>query len=249
MQTTIQIKGIEEVKRALAAAPKQATRAVEITIDQTVKEIRDDMKSEIDRVFDKPVPWTRNSVKATPTKGHNMTGIVGLKQPDRMQQHYLVPQVIGGARHLKGFELAAGGKQYDLGAGAKRTAAGNITVGQAKEVVAAAGKKKPDYVTIKAGNKQGMMPGIYQRIKTTKGFGRAVNRAAIRTVQRGRSRGRFASAIQARGLKPILIEKQSQAEPVQPRLDFYGVAHDTYRREFARRFKENLARQMVVRKG
>lgn len=248
MQTTIQIKGIEEVKRALAAAPKQATRAVEITIDQTVKEIRDDMKSEIDRVFDKPVPWTRNSVKATPTKGHNMTGIVGLKQPERMQEHYLVPQVEGGARHLKGFELAAGGKQYELGAGAKRTAAGNITVRQAKDIVAGAKESKPDYVKIKAGNKQGLQAGIYQRVKTAGGLGRKVTRGSAVTLQRGRKRGRFVSAIQARGLKPILIEKQNQTEPVRPRLDFYGAAHETYRREFARRFKENLARQMA-RKG
>ena len=164
-----------------------------------------------------------------------------------MQQHYLVPQVVGGARQLKGFERAAGGKQYDLAIGAKRTAAGNITVGQAKAVVAGV-KRKAEYVTILKGNKQGLQPGIYQRIKTAGGFGRAVTRTATRTLQKGRKRGRFVSAIQARGLKPILIEKQNQAEQVRPRLDFYGVGHKTFDREFERRFWANLAKQMAKRR-
>lgn len=239
---SIDIKGIAEVDAMLKAMPKQAGRAAEQAMDHTAKAIRDEIKGEISRVFSSPVPWTRNSIKATLTRGHNMLAKVGFKDPPRMGQHYLVPQVDGGARKLKGFERAADGKQYDLAVGAKRTAAGNITVGQAKAVVAGTKRRGGDYVTIQAGNKSRLLPGVYQRIKTAKGFGKAVTRTMTYTAQPGRRRGRFTSAIRARGLKPILILKTNQREPVKPLLDFYGIAHKTFDRTFEKRFWSTLTR-------
>jgi hypothetical protein len=246
MDVRIDIKGIAGVDAMLKAMPKQAGRAAEQALDHTAKAIRDDIKGEIPRVFSSPVPWTRNSLKATLTRGHNMLAKVGFKDPPRMGQHYLVPQVEGGARELKGFERAADNKQYNLAVGAKRTAAGNITVGQAKAVVAGTKRRGGDYVTIKAGNKSRLLPGVYQRIKTTKGFGKAVTRSMNYTAQRGRRRGKFTSAVMARGLKPILILKTNQREPVKPRLDFYGIAHKTFDRMLAARFWSNLNRILAA---
>lgn len=243
MDVRIDIKGVAGVTDMLKAFPKQASRAAEMALDKTAKSIRDEIKGEIKGVFDRPVAYTINSVKAMLTKGHNMEASVWIATPPRMEQSYLVPQVEGGKRQLKGFELAADGQQYDLAVGAKRTAAGNITVDQAKAVVAGVGKsRRPDYVMIKKGNKSGLLPGVYQRIKTGAGYGKKITRTMSYTAQKGRRRGRFSSAILARGLKPILIRKGNQSEPVKPMLDFYGLARTSFDTTFDKAFWSNLSR-------
>jgi hypothetical protein len=243
MEVRIDIKGVAGVQAMLNAFPRQARRAAELALDATALAIRNDIRSTMPRVFDRPVAWTLNSLKVTKTKGHNMIAKVGFKEPDRMQQHYLVPQVEGGKRHLKGFERAVGGGEYDLAVGAKRTAAGNITVGQSKGIVAGVKQRRgADYVVIKAGNKQGLPAGVYQRTKTSGGFGRKVTRTMSYTAQKGRKRGRFVSAILARGLKPIIIKKERKGESIKPRLDFYGIAQSTFDAEFSSRFWSNLDR-------
>lgn len=60
-------------------------------------------------------------------------------------------------------------------------------------------------------------------------------------LDKGRNRGRFTSAIAARGLKPILIEKENQNESVKPLLDFFGVAYQTFDERFVKRFRYELA--------
>lgn len=237
----IKVTGIPEVRRMLQDAPKHASRAVEMALDKTAKQIAVAVRDDMRRVFSSPVPYTLNSLKVQQTRGHNMTAIVGFKEPERMGQHYLVPQVEGGQRKSKGFEMAAGsGKQFDLGAGAKRTAAGNITVGQAKAIVSGV-KRKGEYVIIKPGNKQGLKPGVYQRFKTGTGFSKATTRTMSYLAQKGRRKGRFASAIRARGLKPILIETISK-RVYRRKLDFYGIAKKVYEQEFEMIFRANFER-------
>jgi hypothetical protein len=231
----------QAVVKMAVALPKQITRATERSIDYTARHIQADEKRAILLVFDSPVDYTINAIKVTPTKHHNMTASVWIATPPRMEQSYLVPQVVGGHRKLKGFELAADRKLYNLGAGAKRTAHGNITVAQAKAVVAGSKRRSPDFVLIKKGNKSGLPPGVYQRFSKTKGFSRSIRRTATRMLDKGRNRGRFTSAIAARGLKPILIEKENQNESVKPLLDFFGVAYQTFDERFVKRFRYELA--------
>lgn len=237
----IKVTGANEISRKLAEYPKQASRALEMAIDQTVKEMRDKVKDVMPRVFDRPVPYTLNSVKVQLSKGHNMTASMYIATDKRMDQSYLYPQVEGGPRKLKGFERAADGKEYMLGAGAKRTQAGNITVPQAKSVVSGARKRGGDYVTITKPHGR-LMPGVYQRFKTTKGLNKQANRASTRLLQRGRSRGRFVSGVVARGLKPILVLKRHQGTRVRPLLMFYTLAREVFDRRFAKTFHANLER-------
>lgn len=238
----INVTGTKDIVSMLNAAPKQARRALETALDATAKEIRDEIKVAMKSAFSNPVPWTLNSLKVTPTKGHNMKAMVGFKAPERMGQHYLVPMVEGGIRRLKGFEVAtvaAGGHgKYDLAVGAKRTAVGNITQNQAKEIVAGV-KRKRDYVVIT--KPHGILePGVYQRFKTSSGFRRSETRNMGWLHQQGRRRGKFISAITARGLKPILI--QAPEKRYKQRLDFYGIAHRVYGLRFEPLFWSNLNR-------
>lgn len=187
---SIKVDGVDAVRTMLASTPKQASRAVEISLDATAKVMRDDIKTAMPQVFDKPTAYTLNSLKITPTHGHNMTASVWFKDPDRMGEHYLVPQVDGGVRKLKGFERGLGKQEFVPGSGAKVNQYGNVSVGQIKQIMSVLGKaetsagynanatarsrkrntKERDYVYIPM-RRGKLLPGVYQRVQTGVGFG------------------------------------------------------------------------------
>ncbi|MDY0013863.1 MAG: hypothetical protein RBS40_13340 [Rhodocyclaceae bacterium] len=234
----ITVKGDKQVAAMLADVPKQAGRAAEQALDRTAYAIRKDEKDEMRKVFVSPVPYTINSLKVTPTRGHNMVAIVGFKEPERMAQHYLIPQVEGGKRKLKGFERGVDMGEMVPGQSVKLDRYGNVPVRTLKAALEGMRKDSRAYVVIK--HHKTLPPGLYQRFKTGKGFGKGLRKAPL---QRGQSRGRYTSAVLARGLKPILL-RGKQGDAVLPRLDFYGVAHATFKRVFMPIFWTHLDRQL-----
>lgn len=234
MSVDVRIIGIEDVTRMLDACPNKARYAAETAIDYSVKYGKSTVQREMLGVFDNPTNYTINSVVATPTKGHNMVGRVGFRVPDRMGETYLAPQVVGGSRQLKGFERGLGDDEYVPASGAKLNAQGNVAVPQVKAAIADVKRRGPEYVLIRK-QRGKLVPGLYQRIKSGRGFSRKVSRSAGRTIERGRSRGRYVSAILARGLKPIFMIGRT-GHQVKPLLDFYGVAIAAINREFAPKF-------------
>ena len=258
---TIKDKGVRDLIKAL---PKSAGRAAEIALDKTAKDIKQAEIKEMQRVFDRPARYTLNSLRVTPTRNHNMRASVWFKEPDRMGQHYLVPQVEGGPRKTKGFERAFDDKMFIPGKFARMTRAGNVSPGQIRQILSVLGRaeryagyqanitarsrrrnKKPrDYVYIKK-RRGRLLPGIHERFVTRRGLTKKARRAAMAkdgssVYQRGRSRHR---AIRARGLRPVLLEGR-QKKPVKPLLDFYGVAHRVFDKEFTRHFNQALDRQL-----
>lgn len=259
----INITGIDEVKRALANAPKLAERAAEMALDFTARHIKSDIQREMLIVFDAPTQWTLNSLQVTPTKGHNMMASVWFKEPGRMGQHYLVPLVEGGSRKLKGFERALGLGEMVPGSGVKLDQYGNIPGSQIVQIMSVLGgfnryagdntnitsrsrksnTKERDYVVITK-RRGKLYPGVYQRVQTGAGFGAKTKRTfsdRSKAYQKGRTRGRFSSVIRARGLKPIMITGRT-GHSVKPLLDFYGVAERAFNAIFERRFWANLER-------
>lgn len=241
MNITIVVAGQNEIAKALDAFPGKAHRACAVALTKAAKAIKADEVNEMKSVFDRPTRWTLNSLQLVPATKNDLTARVLVKDQPRMSQHYLVPQVEGGPRKLKGFERGLDNEEFVPGAGVKLNAAGNVPVSSIKKVLAGATKRRsPEYVHIK--EKHGKLwPGVYQRIKTTKGFNRKTHRTAGRMIQRGRMRGRFASAIIARGLKPIMLEGRT-GHKVKPLLDFYGVAHRTFNQRFEPLFWDTLNR-------
>lgn len=262
----INVNGLKDVQRMLDAVPRQAIRAVEIALDATGKQIKQDVKQEMQRVFDRPTPFTLNSLKLTPTHNHNMTVTVWFKEPDRMGQHYLVPQVDGGPRNTKGFERGIDLGELVPAMGAKINQYGNVSPGQLRQILSVLGKaetsagymanitsrsrrrntRERDYVVIDRRQRGNLPMGVYQRFQTGAGFGAKTKRTFLdrsRSYQRGRTRGRFSSVIRARGLRPVLLTGRT-GHSVKPLLDFYGVAGRTFAREFEKRFWAELWRQL-----
>lgn len=263
----ITAKGIADVDRMLAAFPKQASRALELSLDGTAREIKKDVQAEMRRVFDRPKPFTINSLKLTLTQNHNMLASVWFLEPKRMKQHYLVPQVEGGQRNLKGHEYAIGlGRLAPTKIGARLDAYGNVSTGQIRQMMSVFGKaevsagymanmtarsarrntKERDYVIIDRRQRGHLPLGVYQRFaqagreidaKTARKFGTRGSKA----YQMGRSKGKWQSITRARGLRPVLLAVPPH-QVVKPLLDFYGVANLTYERTFLPLFWRHLNR-------
>jgi hypothetical protein len=257
----------KKVSAMLARYPKEAGRAAEIALDRTAVNIRDGIKGTMKRVFDRPTTFTLNSLKITYTRNHKLKASVWFKEPERMADHYLVPQVEGGKRKFKGFELALDRLKFIPGKGARMTRSGNISTGQIRQVLSVMGraemypgyqanltaksaktnKKSRDYVYLPRGSSGGALPpGIYQRVKQSgKGFGGIAKSklGKFGDYQKGRKRGRFFSIIRARGLKPImLVGRQNKA--VKPLLPFYSLADKIYDRKFRLHFERELSKQL-----
>lgn len=210
---TIDIRGIREVAAELAMLPTQARRATELALDFTAKHIQSDVQAEMLRVFDNPVDYTIRGIKTTLTRGHNMVASVWVATPPRMDKSYLVPQVEGGSRRLKGFERGLDGKEFVPGSGVKLNVSGNIPVAAIKKVLAGARQNRSAFFRVN--NRRGKLwPGVYQRVK-----------------RRGRTSG----------VKPIMLEGRT-GHAIRPQLDFYGVAHRTFGQVFSRRFRGEFDR-------
>lgn len=256
------MRGQEELKSWLQLLPGLARRAVSVSLNKTGKAIKEAEQKEMRRVFDNPVPYTLNSLQLDPSTPETLQAAVWFKEPARMGQHYLVPQVEGGSRRLKGFELALGGQQYVPGKAARLTKYGNVSYGQIKQVLSTLGRaerytgatanissrsrrrntRPRDYVVIRRGNKAGLVPGVYERYhkpgaRKLGRLGRYTDRS--RVLQQGRTHGRFTSVVTARGLRPVLLLGRT-GKQVRARLDFYEVAEATYDRVFLRTFYDTV---------
>lgn len=260
---TIDIKGLKNVQQMLATMPKAARRAAELALDATAQAIRDEIRRTMPLVFDRPTPYTLNSLKITPTRGHNLQASVWFKEPPRMGAHYLVPQVEGGVRALKGFERALGQQEFTPAMGARINQYGNVSPGQIRQILsvlklaersagysanltarsAKRNRKDRDYVLIT--KQQGrLLPGIHQRFQTGVGFGHKTKRTLpFGTWQKGRTRGRFASVVRAKGLRPVLLMGRT-GKQVKPRLDFYTIGHKEFQRRFGPLFWNHFRRQV-----
>lgn len=257
----------DEVEQLLKRYPKEASRALETAIDKTAYDVRDGIKAEMPRVFDRPTSFTLNSLKVTRTRNHNMLASVWFKEPDRMEDHYLVPQVEGGERKLKGFERALYRNKFVPGAGVKLNKFGNISPGLLRQILGVLGRAEltggyqanitaksamrnradRDYVFLPVGSSRGKLPpGVYQRVaQRGSGFGGRAKRKLGKpgTYQKGARRRRMFSVVRARGLRPILIIGRQHGQ-VKPRLRFYEIAHNVNRKVMTQHFLRDLARRV-----
>jgi len=248
--------------RLLGNANKQIRRSLEIAIDKTADLTRDAIKAYMPKVFDRPTPYTLNSLKVEHTKNHNLTAAVWFKEPDRMGEHYLVPQVEGGKRKLKGFERALGGNPFvPSSRNQKLDRYGNLPYGLIVQMLSVLGRaeylsgysaniterskkrnRRPrDYVFLPRGAGK-LPPGVYRRVQTGAGFGYKTKKfLPFGEWQKGRTRGRFSSVVYAKGLQSVVV--QGKTLQVQPRLPFYQIANKTISVNFNKQFAAAFAAQ------
>ena len=93
----------EVTKRFRDLHQEQIPLAVAKALTFTAERVRDAERREMQRVFDRPTPFTLNSLYLRGATPARLEARVWFKDL-RFKQHYLVPQVQGGDRPLKRFE-------------------------------------------------------------------------------------------------------------------------------------------------
>lgn len=170
---------------------RQLPFATALGLTRVAQRVRGDLKSTMESAFDRPTPFTLNSVAVRPATKTKLESSVFFKEwaPKGVPAgRYLRPQIDGGPRGNKGAErkLRAAGVlpagYYLLPAkGAQRDGFGNVHRGQLVKVMSAVralstagssgnrngrgrGKRRAEsYFVIKPGARNGLPPGIYRR--------------------------------------------------------------------------------------
>jgi len=219
---TIEIKGLEEVKKSLGNMARQLPYATAIALNKTAKAVQKELTAEMSRTFDRPTPFIKKSLYIRPASKQNLIAEVGVKDE---ATKILVHQIYGGQRVMKRSEKWLR-HYWTLGAGARLNQYGNISPGQITQILSVTkthpdpyswttkrsrkrNKKLPGYFIIRKGlTKRGLHPGVWQRVGK-------------------------------KSVKPVLIFGR---EPhYRPRYKFFEVAIHTVRKEWNGLFNEALA--------
>jgi hypothetical protein len=235
---TIKAEGFDDLLRQLDGMKRQIPYAIANGINRTAQRVLEAEKSEVQSVFKSPTPFTVNSVRIWRRKWPNSEVAVYFKDPPNLSQkdHYLLPQVEGGDRPLKPYEMGLGGRFTTPAKGLKLDQYGNLGRGQLTKIMSQSGsfRKIFDMNRTRKGNRTGdmmmlrekrgkLLPGIYERFTTgaqafsahMASVGKKNQSAALRKALRGMS---------PRGIRPVLIFP-GKAPTYKKRFDFYGVAH------------------------
>jgi hypothetical protein len=239
---TIKISGMDELRSALLGMERQIPYAIANALNATARWVKDEEQREIMRKFDRPTPFTLNSLQLTPAKAPKgpMIATVWFRDPPNLgtKDHYLLPQIEGGSRPVKNYEMGLGGRFTMPGKGLLLDKWGNIGRGNLTRILSQSGSfresgfsmnmtrgrrnKVGDLFMLKA-RRGKLLPGIYERTQ-----GKAGGRIGRYLLARGlgakkRELNARYKSMYPQGIKPILIFP-TKAPTYRKRFDFYGVA-------------------------
>ena len=150
MKITMEVHGLTEVQKALTErfSPRRLNAVMATALTRTAQDVREAVRQELPRVFDRPTPYTLNSLFVRPATAQRLQSEVYFR--DELAEYkggipatkFLLPQVEGGSRNLKRFEVLlrqAGhlppGWFAVPGDGARLDAFGNVSRGQIIQVL------------------------------------------------------------------------------------------------------------------
>lgn len=136
---------LDKQRQQIGAYGKQVPYATAVALTRTAKLVEKDEVHEIRDVFDRPTPYTQKSVFVIPATKNKLVAEVELKNEATeavAPSKFLRPQIFGGLRSLKRFEVAlrnAGvlpnGYVTVPGSAAKFDAFGNMSRGQIVQIL------------------------------------------------------------------------------------------------------------------
>lgn len=216
--------------------------ATVVAMTRTMQKVRDAEIADMIRVFDRPVPWTLNSVFLKPATLKDPVAAVGFKEfapKGTAAGKYLKPQIEGGPRRLKRFErllqakgLLPPGMYAVPGKAAEIDGHGNMNLGQLVKILS----------FLRAFGEQGYLANRSRRVKS-----RGVRRGEQYFV--GAPAGKPLGVWQRRGstIAPVLIFVRP---PVySKRFPFKEVADRTIFFEFSRQLDRALMEAIKFKVG
>ena len=161
---TSNLDQLEAAFQKMAAG--QVPFATSLTINRVAEFAKSALQVEMNRVFDRPKPFTINSIFIKRSTKTNLTATVF--HSDRVAP-YLLPEIAGGVRDEKQFEIILGNDVLVPTQNAPRDAYGGVPRAFIRKVLSQAlpiGRPalKAEYVLVRPGVKSKLLPGIYQRV-------------------------------------------------------------------------------------
>lgn len=100
-----------DVLARLNGQARQVPFAISLALNRTAAAVKDAEEREMRDVFDRPTPWTLRGVGSAPSTKSDLRAVVFLKDRSAVSSGhppdvYLTPEIRGGTRNLKAFELA-----------------------------------------------------------------------------------------------------------------------------------------------
>lgn len=244
MQFNITPLGLKEaIKNMDNMAKKQVPFATAKALTNTAQAVKEELIKEMTRVFDRPTPFTLNSLVVIMATKTNLKAEVQTKFPPRLsqKQHYLEPQIKGGSREYKEFEKALhciGVLPSDMtaipGKGAKLDAYGNMSRGEIVKILS----------YFKAFGEQGYKANITEAKKKRLAKGSKKKIGYTYIVLR-KPRGRLPAGIYQRfsfaignALRLILIFTKKPT--YKKRWMFNEIAQKVVTKEFMKKFSEAM---------
>lgn len=185
MEVSISLSVVEEAKKMLSV--DRIRQVLYDTLNNTAQDTKAGLKDEMQRVFDRPTPFTLNALQTKLDKP-NLSVSVGFKDfagKGTPAGHYLQPQVYGGGRPMKRSETYLG-HYYTPGGGIGKDQYGNIGGFQITQILSSLGRfpevgylanitpgsrkrnaKPRNYFVVPPGNK-GLHAGVWQRMASGK---------------------------------------------------------------------------------
>jgi hypothetical protein len=207
----------------------------------TGQKVKAGIRSAIQRSFDRPTPYTLNSVYLKPATKNNLVAEVELKNwasKGAPPSVYLAPQVFGGSRQPKNSEkimrragVLPSGMFWVPGLGASTDRYGNISTGQIVQVISA----------LKAFPETGYLANRSNRM------GARANKNAGNIFVGRPAGGHLPLGVYLRtkdGLKPIMIFINSPH--YQKLLPFYETSREIYAANFQTIFNDALRDALIL---
>ena len=240
----------QEILAKMEGQAKQIAYATMVALNKTAEQAKSEMLTEVDRTFDRPTPWTRNSLRIIYAKKGSLSAEVAFKDraTSASSRSVLQPNVFGGKRHYKAMEarllglgLLPAGWNAVPGGAAQLDGFGNMSQAQVNQILnvmesyaAGGGSKTIDRLA--KGNKK---KGVY-------GFEYFVLPPGANTPGKHLPPGIYQRVATGFGssLKPVLIfVKQAN---YKTRFDFFAIGQRVVDRDLQRNFQEAIEQAIAT---
>lgn len=227
------VAGLDDLGR------RQVPFAASVALNKTANFARENARAEMGRVFDRPRPFTLNSVFVQPSSKRDLTAVVGLKEGKGARQgaaQYLRAEIEGGSRKSTPFERELAGAIHAQGAliparDSKLDSFGNLTKAMRKAIIDAQkngrGADPRGIFIVPVGSNSHLRPGIYQRVPIK--FKTKKSRGVVTSSSGGGSR-----------LKVLMFFEASAS--YSPRFNFSAQVEKAVRSHFGQQFELAMIR-------
>lgn len=252
---SLKVEGLDAARASVEGfSDRRFAAAVATALTRTVVATRAELQSVAQTSFDRPTPYTLRQLRYVPATAANWNAAVGYDiagvtdihgniqrfsaGSDTPASKYLMPQVTGGTRRAKRFEvlLRAAGHLPDgyvtvPGQGATLDAYGNIARGQIIQILSQL------RITAEAGYTRNMSRDERKQIAAQR---KAGGRFFVIRVGDGRAApGVYQREFIGRNITPIVMFVRDAH--YAKRFDFYGIARRTSERLFQGELRKSLA--------